>query len=392
MAVLMATLSARSMVARAQEAQGEPESPASEAPGFIPVIHGFVSQGFILTTANNYLAQSEHGSFEFTEVGVNLTSQLTDDLRAGVQLFARDLGPIGNYSAKFDWFYLDYRFEDWLGIRAGRTKLPFGLYNDTNDIDVAHVPILMPQSVYPIENRDFLLAQTGVELYGRAELGAGGALDYRAYGGTIFLDVGAPAAGSPFTVESFTIPYVVGGRLMWETPVEGLRLGGSVQVLKLESTLLYGTGAMAMRVSVDIPATLWVTSVEYASSNLLVAIEYGRWHVSVDSSDPMLFPEQTVVSERGYVMASYRFTPWFQPGIYYSLLFPNVDDRDGRDSRQHDLAATARFDINEHWLVKLEAHYMNGTAALRAALNDGAPPSALTRDWAVFLVKTTAYF
>src|SRR5262249_42705161 len=148
--------------------------------------HGFVSQGYILTTDNNYLAKSTHGSFEFAEVGLNFTATLTEKLRAGVQLFARDLGPVGNYSAKADWFYLDYRFADWLGVRAGRTKIPFGLYNDISDIDAARVPILLPQSVYPIQNRDYLLAQTGVELYGRLPTGSAGTLDYRLYGGTIY--------------------------------------------------------------------------------------------------------------------------------------------------------------------------------------------------------------
>src|SRR5687768_9494733 len=91
-------------------------------------VHGFVSPGFILTTGNNYLAKSKRGSFEFSEVGVNLTVPITDRLRTGVQLFARDLGPIGNYAPRADWYYLDYRLADWFGIRAGRVKIPFGLY------------------------------------------------------------------------------------------------------------------------------------------------------------------------------------------------------------------------------------------------------------------------
>src|SRR3954447_17862491 len=82
-------------------------------------IHGFVSPGFIVTTGNNYLAKSKRGSFEFSEVGINFTVPITEKLRTGVQLFARDLGPTGNYSPKADWYYLDYRFDDWFGIRAG---------------------------------------------------------------------------------------------------------------------------------------------------------------------------------------------------------------------------------------------------------------------------------
>src|SRR6187399_37620 len=134
-------------------------------------VHGFVSQGFIKTTNNNYLAKSERGSFEFVEAGVNFTKPLSDRLRVGLQLFARDLGPTGNYRPQFDWFYFDFRVADWFGIRAGRTKLPFGLYNETSDIDAARVPVLLPQSVYPQANRDFLLAQTGGEIYGYVPLG-----------------------------------------------------------------------------------------------------------------------------------------------------------------------------------------------------------------------------
>jgi hypothetical protein len=56
------------------------------------------------------------------------------------------------------------------------------------------------------------------------------------------------------------------------------------------------------------------------------------------------------------------------------------------------VAATLRFDINSHWLVKLEVHYMRGTAALSSPLNDGRRLVDLTRTWGLFLVKTTAYF
>ncbi len=89
-------------------------------------IHGFVSQGYIKTTRNNYLTDSarRQGSFDFTEVGINFTKQLNDKLRVGLQLFAHDLGPLGNYSPQFDWYYLDYHLFDWLGIRAGKTSCP----------------------------------------------------------------------------------------------------------------------------------------------------------------------------------------------------------------------------------------------------------------------------
>src|SRR5262245_22971410 len=224
-------------------------------------VHGFASQGALLSTGNNYLAESKRGSFEMAEVGINFTKQLTDQLRFGVQLFARDLGAIGNYSAKFDWFYLDYHWRDWLGIRAGRVKTPFGLYNEINDIDQERVPILLPQSTYPVTSRDFLLAQTGVELYGQVDLDIVGSLEYVGYAGTYFLDTSTTSPASPFQVLNFTTPYVVGGRLMWNTPLEGLRAGFSIQNLKLDGDFLIS--GSKNQLNTKILATLWVGSLEY---------------------------------------------------------------------------------------------------------------------------------
>lgn len=351
-------------------------------------LHGFVSQGLILTTDNNYLAESERGSLEFAEVGLNVTASVSQRLRVGMQLFARDLGPVGDYRATVDWFYLDYRWKDWLGVRAGRVKLPFGLYNDVADIDAAHGVVLLPQSVYPAQNRNFLLAQTGLELYGYRDLDRAGALDYRLYAGTIFLEVD-DQPGAPYEIVSLTVPYVVGGRLLWEPPVEGLRVGASVQALRLDSELQFEMPATP--IEVDLPAVLWVGSVEYTRSSWLLAAEYSRWYVQLESSAPMLFPESESVSERAYALAAYRANAWLQAAMYYSVLYPDVDDRSGRDAQQHDVALTLRFDVNLNWLVKLEAHYMHGTAALSSSLND-EPASELAPDWGVLLAKTTAYF
>ncbi|MEO8979843.1 MAG: hypothetical protein ABI548_09730 [Polyangiaceae bacterium] len=396
----------------ARPARADDSATGSDAA--LPVeVHGFVSQGFLKTTENNYLAASKRGSFEFSEVALNFSKNLTDRMRVGMQLFTHDLGPLGNYRTRFDWFYLDYRFWDWLGVRAGRTKLPFGLYNESSDIDAARVPILLPQSMYPVSNRDYLLAQTGAELYGTVPLGAAGALEYRLYGGTVFFDT----ADATTALTNVTVPFILGGRLMWQTPLDGLQLGGSVQKLRIEAEVpaaqvaqlqISGalpaafTGALPIRV----PALLGVASAEYSAHDLLVAAEYSRWRVSIESPVPAFATEATT-SERFYLMSSYHVRPWFSPGLYYSVLFPDVSDRPGlrapvgqpaaappagRAAYQHDLAVTLRFDVNPYWIVKLEGHRMHGTAGLTSSLNDNASLSSLTKDWGVFLVKTTAYF
>jgi hypothetical protein len=382
-------------------------------------VHGFVSPGFVMSTDNEWLPHSTRGTPEFTEIGLNFTRALTDELRFGVQLFARDLGRVGNYSAKFDWFYLDYRFANWLGLRAGRVKIPFGLYNETNDVDAARVPILLPQSIYPISNRDYLLAQTGGELYGYLS-SALGSLEYRIYGGTILLEANQEP-NAPYRVVSLDTTYLVGGRVLVEPMSLGLRLGGSVQWLRLDSQFLYDQAvvpALIMngqapagwdgRLDLRLPVFLWVASAEYTHGALLLAAEYSRWVIDIEARPSTLFPGvKSTTSERLYGMASYGVTSWLTPGVYYALQYPDVDNRDGRRTllpdgsigrqpgrafSQHDVALTLRFDINRYWLVKLEGHYMRGTAQLSPELNDAKPRTELDPSWLLFLAKTTLYF
>ena len=381
------------------------QASAQEEPSSLQV-HGFVSQGYIKTTKNNYLASTARaqGSFDFTEVGINFTKQLGDKLRVGLQVFAHDLGPLGNYAPQLDWYYLDYRMFDWLGVRAGKTKLPWGLYNEANDVDAGRVPILLPQSLYSVANRESLFAQTGGELYGDVRLGAAGSLEYRAYGGTIFLNT----AEVSDQFKGFDVPYDAGGRVMWRPPLEGLQLGASAQFLRFDfqfAPTMDQVAAYQMagqlpadfsgNVAFKIPIKLWVSSIEYQRERLLLAAEYGRSYIHYTTN--LALPQTKVVNQGGYVMASYQVASWFTPGLYYSALFPDIHAKpvagqDSRSSFQHDVAATLRYDITSNWLLKLEGHYMHGTAGLNSALNDNKPLNTLVKDWGVFLVKTTGYF
>lgn len=371
-------------------------------------IHGFVSQGYIKSTRNNYLGPSARaqGSFDFTEVGINFTKPLGDKLRIGLQLFAHDLGPLGNYQPQLDWYYVDYRFFDWLGLRAGKTKLPWGLYNEANDVDAGRVPILLPQSLYPVANRESLFAQTGAELYGDVQLGGAGKLEYRLYGGTIFVNT----ADASEALKGFEVPYEGGGRVMWRPPLEGLQLGGSGQLVRFdfdytpsaEERARYEAAELLPPdftgvVSAQLDAKLWVASVEYQREKLWLAAEYGRTYVRYRTN--LLSPRVKIVNEGGYAMASYQVESWFTPGLYYSVFLPDIHEGAtpggpprGRAAYQHDVAATLRYDLTANWLVKLEGHYMHGTAGLSSALNDNRPLGSLSKDWGVFLVKTTGYF
>jgi hypothetical protein len=206
------------------------------------------------------------------------------------------------------------------------------------------------------------------------------------------------------SIPKLGVPYVAGGRLMWQSPF-GLQAGGSLQALRLDFdyqppaalvTSLQMAGALPADFRtpfrIEAPVVLAVGSIEYQMDDWLIAAEYSRWRAKLESPVEVLVPSTDTVSERAYLMTSYRVLPWFTPGAYYSMLFKDVDRRSGRDAYQHDVAATLRFDLTDHWLLKVEGHYMNGTGALSSALNDARPLHTLPREWGLLLIKTTAYF
>lgn len=369
--------------ARAQD--GETEAPPIE-------FHGFASQGFFLTLKNDYLAEaSTEGSFEFAEVGFNFTKELTERLSTGGQLFAQDLGPTGNFKPQIDWFYLDFRADDWLGIRAGRVKMPYGLYNESQDVDSARVPVLLPQSVYPLQSRELFFSVTGGEIYGFLRMGGFGALDYHLYGGTFFIDADEltpPGAGFELALH---VRYAAGGRLFWETPLEGLRVGGSYERVGLDTTALIP--GLTPPLELDSRSSLYVLSAEYLTGDLSLAAEYGRANTRQTSNYPEVQPTIDATDERAYVMVSQRVASWFQPGAYASVFFPDVENREGRAQRQLDVALSLRFDVNPFWLIKAEGHFLYGTAALKKSLNVNPPDITQAAEyWGAYFLKTTAHF
>ncbi len=335
-------------------------------------IHGFISQGFIMSNEYNYLTHnSEDGSFEYNEVGINFGKDMTDQLRLGIQLFSRDLGDVANNKVTIDWAYGDYRLKDWLGFRAGRIKLPLGLYNETRDVDLLRTSIVMPQSVYSDLLRDTVIAANGFALYGSLDMFAGGSLDYQAIAGQMNIDNDSGFKKNfdsrfPFTLtgESDTDNAYV-GNLRWNTPLEGFLLGVSGMKVKAENPTSFGPQ--------ETDTTLVTLSTEYTWEDLVIAAEYQTFEVKVYM--PAINNRSEATTEGYYISASYRFNELFTLGTHYSVYYPNKDDKDGNlrvtksDAWEKDLALSLRFDINEYTVFKIEGHSVDGTANVNSTDN-----------------------
>ncbi len=426
-------------------------------------IHGFISQGYLTSDHNNFFAQTEDGSFQYNEMGINFITQQTDKLRLGVQFFARDLGKLGNDEIIIDWAVADYKWRDWLGFTAGKTKIAHGLYNFTRDVDMLRTFVFLPQSVYNEGWRDVIAAVKGAGFYGSTPDTVLGSLSYRFTGGTLEIGTDSGAARHfqdqikvpdeldlgdgtmipviPPTIESIEVEHAFGGEIQWYSPIENLKIGGSMWDINFSADVNFPT---SIPVDITIPnvGEVTVTTIqgvnnfelsgqgltaymEFTWEDLIIALEHTRTNYEIQTTESSLLTPFTTIpqlvaygisfydmmglvpefySEGYYGSITYRFTDWFESGVYYSEYYPKAYDRSGTKrklsgepyhSPSHkawlkDACLALRFDVNESWVIKLEGHLMDGAAIMLGSDN----PEWYTEDnnWHLFAAKVTFNF
>jgi hypothetical protein len=385
-----------------------------------PVVHGIVSQGYLKSSEYNYLIPSEQGSFAFNEVLLNVSATVSGNLRVGAQMMARNYGSQGNEDMVLDWAFGDYRFSDAFGVRIGKVKTPYGLYNQTRDVDMVRTAILLPQSVYTERYRDVMNGFEGIGIYGNLSVGSS-SVEYEGILGTVDMErtsffenlilnpaftqiYGSPLPTFDFRTEAKS---VYGGALRWNTPLEGLRVGGTVMAAEMDGSGLQVAPFGAFRPDVSLKVNTWyVLSAEYTRDALMLAFEFNRLDADILLSGVtvptgMAPPAPATVEievedgdKRGgwYGMGTYQVSDKVQLGGYYAKYYPdyNVREGEGFDYYQNDLALTLRYDVTDYWLFKLEGHFMSGTGDVQTGDNPGVDRTE--ENWNLFGVKSTFYF
>ena len=326
-------------------------------------IHGFATQSFLVSNHNNYLGMdTRQGTGDWTEAALNVNDQVSNRLRVGIQLHYTRLGVFGGDTPTIDWALGDYSVNDMLGIRAGKIKIRWGLFNDTQDYDPGYLWSLLPESTYGIDWRTTDLADNGIELRGRFKLGAAGKLNYAAIWGyyTTATNDGFNelARESGFTFVSEPAGKSPAIDLRWETPVKGLKLGISSMEFDSKGTTTVGTYTQ--------PAAYWNTEyAEYDRGKFYAAVQYSRdlLHITYDTTGvgPFTF---TVDTRSWFVMGAYRISNKLRMGAYYDhQTAPNLGDVSLPANHNYDKVVSARYDLNDNFYLKLEGHFINGEGA-----------------------------
>lgn len=372
-------------------------------------IHGFISQGYMKATNDKeYMVYgTKDGTFEFNELGVNFSAKPVSSLRIGAQLISYDLGHLGNDEIVFDWAYGDFTFRNYLGVRAGLIKIPHGFYNTERDVDLLRTTVFLPQSVYAEYFRDAFARMKGIELYGSLPLG----VYYKAAYGVVTVE---PEGGLAQTfAHVFGIePQDTGAKenyvwnIQWHPSkdvfdVFRYRVGLSYYAGK--GFVIYGKGD---EYSITWPfetVDAWVSSIEITANRLLFSAEYMRGYIGFYtnfSPEIMTMPKVSVHYERYYCSLSYQIFSTLDLAILYSVSYYDGDDKSGRknfnkapselllqsDAYSKDLCLGVRYDINAHWLIKFETHFINGTLMVVGdPMND-------KENWMFYAAKITFSF
>jgi hypothetical protein len=354
--------------------------------------HGFVSQGFLYSSAYNYLGESSKGSFKFTEAALNASFNPLPRTRISAQAFTYDVGEAGKYDVVLDYAQAEYTFNDYFGMRAGRIRRPQGIYNDIQDVDVARTFVLLPQGIYDARWRDFYATLDGGEFSGTIPLKQAGSLSYEIYAGLIrpsedggialYIRSSLPVSGS---LDSISSAEVFGGQLWWNSPVDGLRFGMAGAFIP---TLDYNLTIQTLGGPYHPDNRQSVAFEQYSAEYVWKAWTFqAETFFRDDYPDAAGMPDTHSLT--WYASAAYRFNKWFEAGGYYTEYYGDTHQSENSLLYQKDAALTLRFDPKDWWTFKIEGHYIRGTGLLE---DNADNPVQNGNGWWMLDVKTTFSF
>ena len=353
-------------------------------------VHGNLTQGFLFTSGNNYLTtDSENGSFKWTEGVLNITVPISDRFHIAAEADSFRLGQLDGQKVVLDFAYADFKVNDYLGIRAGRVKTPIELFNDTQDIDALYPWAMLPESVYPSDLRSFHLKHDGVVLYGGVKVPKKlGSIAYQAFVGNRSQNLSegfAYGMNESGTAIGTTSGLTDGVDVRWTLPVPGWFVGASYMKDYLKSP-------NAETMGVSTPGEF-----RYTTEDFYTRFEHQKLTLSaemnIEPSYERLGTPAFIYSPSRiwYVMGTYQITSKVSAGSYFSEDYSFDGDRNRQEPGNYskDTALNTRIDINRFFYVKLEGHYIAGTAD---GLYNIYNPNGLQKDTRLALAKVGFVF
>jgi len=369
--------------------------------------HGFLSQGLFSTSGNNVYGQSKDSvSADSTEMGLNVSYQALNNLSFAVQgLYRRagaNTGDAGEVTLDFGFVDLNLLNlqEGRIGVRGGRIKNPWGLYNETRDVAFTHPTILLPLAYFE-RSRTLFLALDGGQLYADYNTSMGD-FSFKFNYGWLNADdkevltaiINDPTASGHFESDpSFVtqLSYeIMGGEYVFALSYADLKMGYQAK----------STDDPYAQMGANFNTFMF--SAQYNGERFSFVSEYSlKWNEITDIR--LGVPDAFSVSERWYVQAGYRFLDNLQATLRYDSAIQNLKDRYGKGVEAksgglipahmafaQDLVFGLRWDITPSWMVRAEYHRVHGAATI--SLLDNPDLSKIAKDWNIYALQIAFRF
>ncbi len=374
-------------------------------------ISPFLSQSAVYTSNNNFHGDSDDNvSLDSNEIGAVFNYKATDDLSLSAQIMARNAGNMDNGSLRADYAFAQYRLLNTvdysLAIKAGKLRLPYGLYNDTRDVAATNPSFILPQSAYIDRARNTFYAANGATLHGENFWGANsitwdiGYVKIEADDNEMDDLAGLPTAnGAKGTFNPLA-------RFVVDFDNDTYKVGFSYRDSEFEFTpemadLQISTGSLK--------STAKMLSLQYNAEKWTLTGEWGRTTTSVNFTAEQAFINPPGIwvpvnmpiaanfpTESYYLQMEYRITPTVSLLLARDESYANRNDREGKEfaatlngyiTMLPALSPLARpsysqyaldnvlgltWNISPQMLTRIEWHNIEGTFWLSSADNPDA--------------------
>lgn len=356
--------------------------------------HGFFSQAMVHTSDNNVGGASDDGAgWGLREFGASLSWRPSPDWLISGQALSRWAGESDSGELRLDYGFIDRTLhadgESQLGLRLGKIKNPYGFFNTTRDVAHTRPGIIMPQSIYLDQIRNFFLAAPGVSVYGNADIkNANYAWQISALRPEV----------DDTTLERFVLLDDFAGHY------EGLNSWLGQVLVDFEGRWRLGVSLGQMNMAYR-PTTgrhhlpTWVISLERNTAAWSITAEYGQTTVKARN---YFIPITDHTTEQGYIQLTRRLDDGWQAFIRYDAFYLDNNDRSGVDYIANNpgipIPAHARFAKDwvlgvrhdmDRLVLSAEYHHVDGTAWLDHIENN---PATLVRKWDMLLLQAAWRF
>jgi hypothetical protein len=291
--------------------------------GDVLTIHGFGNQDYMASSnGNTYLGATSAGTWDRNILALLFTAKVDENVSIWAQLHSS----VDTTYTHLDWMFVNYQVNNDFTWRAGQIKVPMGLYNEIRDIKYLQLSALEP-----------MVYQEAMEILHEAFRGASAIYKH----GDFTLDVFAGQNFELVPPAGETFGEMIGGRLTYKAPVNGLRfmVSGYNSGMTDTNQAKQQSDKQVLMFSADYTANNLDAKAEYAQSRMFGVDSY-TWYTQV-----------------GYTIAE-KWVPY----VRYDYATTDQDQKDDPSYYQKDASFGVSYKINSNVGVRIEDHRFRGYA------------------------------